>query len=362
VNTRRTLESLIVAVLLLSTMAAGARGDIITVTNTDDSGPGSLRQALSDVINGDTITFAVTGTIGLTSGQLLVDKSITISGPGAAKLAVNGKANSRVFYVGFAQTVTMSGLTITNGFANEEFLDGGGIYNDHATLTLTDCRLSNNSAFRDGGGVYNGGAMHPDRQVGTAMMTISNCIVSDNSTGNDGGGICNDASFGGNASLQISDSAVSGNSATYGAGLLNDARLKGTAMLHISNSTLSDNSGLYGGAILSIGDDLASTPLMIGNCTITRNSAQVWGGGVYNHGMLTIVNSTITGNVVDGGGGGIYNESSVLSAHSTFSDNSAISGGGIYKAAGGSPPTALEISNTVLNAGVSGENISTAAQ
>ena len=72
----------------------------ITVTNTNDSGPGSLRQALADANDGDTIDFAVTGTIGLTSGELLVNKGITISGPGADNLAVDSNANSRVFYVG----------------------------------------------------------------------------------------------------------------------------------------------------------------------------------------------------------------------------------------------------------------------
>lgn len=73
-------------------------GDCHYVTNTDDSGPGSLRQALADANDGDTINFAVAGTIGLTSGELLVDKSITISGPGAENLAVNGNAKSRVFH------------------------------------------------------------------------------------------------------------------------------------------------------------------------------------------------------------------------------------------------------------------------
>src|SRR5438477_11616753 len=86
--------------------------NVITVTNTNDSGPGSLRQALADVNDGDTINFAVTGTIGLTSGELLVDKAITISGPGAASLTVNGNAKSRVFHIGSGRTVTISGLTI----------------------------------------------------------------------------------------------------------------------------------------------------------------------------------------------------------------------------------------------------------
>ena len=113
------------------------------VTNTNDSGPGSLRQALAEVIDGDTINFAVTGTIGLTSGELLVARSITISGPGAENLAVNGNKQSRVFHIASGETVTISGLTITNGHASDI---GGGIYNDHAVLILNDCTISGNSA------------------------------------------------------------------------------------------------------------------------------------------------------------------------------------------------------------------------
>src|SRR2546428_4332446 len=104
-----------IAVVLLCAVANPAHAATITVTNTNDSGAGSLRQALADANNGDTITFAVTGTIGLTTDELLVDKSITISGPGADNLAVNGNAKSRVFYIGAGRTVTISGLTITSG-------------------------------------------------------------------------------------------------------------------------------------------------------------------------------------------------------------------------------------------------------
>ena len=71
----------------------------IIVTNTNDSGPGSLRQALADANDDDIIGFAVTGTIGLTSGELLVAKNITISGPGAENLAVNGNGKSTVFHI-----------------------------------------------------------------------------------------------------------------------------------------------------------------------------------------------------------------------------------------------------------------------
>jgi hypothetical protein len=89
---------LAIVVVFFAVMAA-LQADTITVTNTNDSGVGSLRQALADVNDGDTIDFAVTGTIGLTSGELLVDKSITISGPGADNLAISGNAKSRVFHV-----------------------------------------------------------------------------------------------------------------------------------------------------------------------------------------------------------------------------------------------------------------------
>src|ERR1700683_4077672 len=72
----------------------------ISVTNTADNGPGSLRIALNFAQNGDTVdATGVSGTILLTSGQLIVDRSVTIVGPGPGNLAVNGNAASRVFYV-----------------------------------------------------------------------------------------------------------------------------------------------------------------------------------------------------------------------------------------------------------------------
>ena len=110
----------------------------ITVTKTSDSGAGTLRQAISDneaAGGGNTINFSITGAITLTSGELLIIKDVTITGPGARLLTVqrstaSGTPNFRIFRVvppsGGSVTVSISGLTIANGFPPAN--SGGGIY------------------------------------------------------------------------------------------------------------------------------------------------------------------------------------------------------------------------------------------
>ena len=71
----------------------------ITVTNNNDSGPGSLRQAIANSSPGDTIDFdsSLSGqTITFTSGGLTINKNLTIAGPGANLLAVDGNFFSTV--------------------------------------------------------------------------------------------------------------------------------------------------------------------------------------------------------------------------------------------------------------------------
>src|SRR5215468_2010340 len=98
------------------TTAKGNRpANVITVTNTNDSGPGSLRQALADANDGDTINFDVSlkgQTIALTSGELVIDKNITITGPGSDQLAVSVdfQYHFRIFHVMASPTVTIEGL------------------------------------------------------------------------------------------------------------------------------------------------------------------------------------------------------------------------------------------------------------
>src|SRR5436189_4387378 len=128
-NARRRATTLAIGVLLFYAGIIHTQAATITVTNKNDSGPGSLRQALASANDGDTINFAVTGTITLTTDELLVDKSITISGPGSDNLTVDGNHASHIFHVSGGVTATVAGLSISNG--GESPGAGGGIYNDH---------------------------------------------------------------------------------------------------------------------------------------------------------------------------------------------------------------------------------------
>src|SRR5438034_8628395 len=106
----------------------------VTVTSTADSGPGSLRDAIAVASPGGTITFAVTGTIVLTNGELLINKSLTILGPGPGSLTVqrdtaSGTPDFRIFHITVG-SVFISGLTVYNG----RDLSGAGIQNEDSLV------------------------------------------------------------------------------------------------------------------------------------------------------------------------------------------------------------------------------------
>ena len=218
--------------LLACTTAIAAPADVITVTNTNDSGPGSLRQALADVHDGDTINFAVIGAISLTSGELLITRSVTISGPGANLLAIMREPNSasfRIFHVTPNHAVTIEGLAVINGSILNGF--GGGILNQEGTLIINGCAVSGNSALGQqglGGGIFSNGS----GGGGFASLTITDSALSGNVAAN-GGAIFNDGASG-MAILTINNSTLSSNSF---AGIFSD----GTATITITRSTLNDN-------------------------------------------------------------------------------------------------------------------------
>jgi hypothetical protein len=343
---RRT-TTVAVGVLLFCAVVIHLQATTLTVTNTNDSGLGSLRQTLATANDGDTINFAVTGTISLTSGELLVERNVTISGPGAATLTVDGNATSRVFHIGPGKTVSIWGLTLTNGSTDSE--NGGGMLNDHAILTINSCAVQNSSAQSNrGGGIYNDGS------AGSAALTILNSTVSGNYAYSAGGGIYNDAEDGGSATLTIINSTVDGNSSIHGlpfhggagGGVYNDSSA-GNAALTIRNSIVHGNyTSSAGGGIYNDAANGGSATLTIMNSTIDGNGAAYndipvgggEGGGVYNDaGIGTITNSVVSNNGAGvneefpaGSGGGISNRGTMTIIESTIKNNGVFwIGGGI---------------------------------
>jgi len=281
---------------LLFAISISAYANTITVINTNDSGSGSLRQALAVVNDGDTINFdsALNGqTITLTTAELLINRSITVMGPGANLLTVARAQDAgvfRIFHVTSGHTVTIQGVTISNGSTFQGFAIGGaGIWNDHSGLSVNNCVLTGNALDHQS----SGGAISNDAgDSGSASLTINNSTISGNNLGvggsaNFGGGILN-YGIHGNASLTINSSTISGNQAFQGGGLFNNGGVTGSiAVVTINNSTISGNSAeQYSGGIVNLGDEGGQATLTVTNCTFAGNSLSCCqdGGAIFNDG------------------------------------------------------------------------------
>jgi hypothetical protein len=181
----------------------------------------------------DTISFNLgAGPQTINLGSVLPDLSnMTIQGPGADKLTVrrNTGGNYRIFNVPSTRTVTLSGMTFSNGRI-ETSAGGGGILNS-GTLTIDACVISNNSTTASGGGINNSGT------------------------------------------LNVTSSTLSGNSATvYGGAFAETA-----GSTYFKQCTFNGNSAQTGGAICEYGPGQGRTSAE--RCTISNNTATGGGGG-----------------------------------------------------------------------------------
>src|SRR5437773_7267943 len=325
-----------------TTVKGNRPADVITVTNGDDSGPGSLRQALADANDGDTINFdASVGTVILTTAELAIDKSLTLSGaPQMVTVVRASQTEFHIFHVMPGHSVEIDGLTISGGHITGD--NGGGILNDNSTVTIAHCTVNGNvivSASFDansGGGIYNSGTM----TLNQVIVNNNNAVFSGGGGGEtSGGGISNTGTM-----IIIAGTVQSNMGFASAGGIFNTGMLTITGSTIVNNQT--GNPGHFGGS----------------------------GGGIINDGTMTIQDSTISGNTARGGdiqggeGGGISGNNNTITgnsalhgggvagggniAHTTFSTNSASrAGGAIYLT---SP---LELGNTILKAGASGVNI-----
>lgn len=209
--------------------AQPARAGTIVVGNTNDSGPRSLRQAISDAVGGDTITIPA-GTYSLAS-PLVVDKALTLVGAGARATVLDGGGSTRIFSLQPpAAAVTIVGVTMRNGRA-----PSGGAINTQVPMTLTDDAIVGSQAGNgDGGGIYT-----------SAAFTLERVLIAGNTAPNgDGGGIefAPTSPFVGT----IYDSTLTQNSAGGSGGGLNDFN-SSTEIVHLEGDSLVANSAARGG-------------------------------------------------------------------------------------------------------------------
>jgi hypothetical protein len=277
---------------------------VFSVTNTDDSGNGSLREAVvSANLNpgADEIDIQTEGTLALTFGEFGITDSLTINGPGKDLFTIDAQQDSRIFRTTAALDLTIRGLTLTGGLTtgDGDAGRGGAIRSLYAgTLTIEDSTITGNATTgedADGGAIF---------AIGD--VEIVNSTISNNSTAGiqaEGGGIAS------NGRVSLTRSTVSGNS---------------TANTH------SD-----GGGIRSIGVTLHESSVT-GNSTSGDISS---GGGIRSSGVSYFYGSTISGNFTSGensNGGGILTATlgspylhirdSTITDNHTFGSNSIVGG------------------------------------
>jgi predicted outer membrane repeat protein len=245
---------------LFTAPAPRAYAATLTVTNANDSGAGSLRQAITDAVSGDTINFGGDYTINLTTAELAISKNLTIDGVGRT-IVINGPGSScstcfRVFNVTGAFTFNLKNLTVANGYRSAGGYFGGAILNTAGgTLNITNVTFSNNRVPSGlGGAIYS-----------TGVVNITGSTFSGNKSATTGTG----------GAINISNN------------------------LTVYNSSFSNNTGSSGSAIyISGGTHVISNTTFYSNAVGTNAFGAL---AAYSSANVTIVNSTIANNK----GGGI---------------------------------------------------------
>ncbi|MFC1505085.1 right-handed parallel beta-helix repeat-containing protein [Thermodesulfobacteriota bacterium] len=254
---------------------------------------------------------------------------ISTNGPMETVIDGNGQGRVVAFVTGESRESVLEGFTITNG--------QGGVYIDHASPTIANCRIMNNSTGNGGGiAIEYGEPLITDCTIaGNAASdsgggvycfrsapVILGSTIENNQAGSNGGGIHYDLESSG----RIAISTISNNSAEYGGGIsLRDA------WPVITRSEISRNTAVSSGGGLNISfnniQGMDSYTAILTNCLITKNVVESRGGGIFingtpDHGVsIDMANCTIAGNLATwwlASGGGLYVDSATADVRNTI--------------------------------------------
>jgi hypothetical protein len=370
----RTLHAFVLAAVVALIPAASAEA-AITVSNTNDAGPGSLRQAIADAPPGEAIVVPA-GTYTLASGELTIEKSLTISGHAAADTIIRSGGPFRVFDVGGpGNSITISGVTIRDGslVTPSGVEEGAGIRNEEASLTLLNAVVTNNRADVSGtgsggsGGVAEGGGIYSEDGALTmdGVSVTGNAVLANGAGGGGNGGVVEGGgvAFYEGTALTIRNSDISANVANAvggpeggnggvseggGAALEFESATSGSLTASTFSGNSADvsggagggNGGVAEGGGLLVASEAQWIPLS--NLTVAANSARAPGGAGGNGGVveggglllavetgtsISLVNSTVAGNSVDSGSNGIAEGGNIEGDPGVKVSNSIVSGG-----------------------------------
>lgn len=393
---------------------------VITVTNTNDFGTGSLRTAIvSLAVNGDTIRFdpnlISNGSDTIIATEIRFSKSLYIIGlyNTTDTLYISGNNNSRIFGITNTTNVTLDSLVLINGNGVGTTLTGHGgavLYRGSDTLSIKNSIIRGNVAGSKGGGIY----VYSFDYSNSPSIRVINSIISGNTTINgNGGGIytsssssptsssvtVNNSTISGNAgagiysyfnnssfppsfsSIMVNNSTINGNT---GAGIysfsysndtviVNNSIINGntgrgiysyssnSSFISISNSEISENieTGVYS---YSYSSNYTST-VLVDSSDIIGNERGIFSYSDGSSSLVTVSNSNISGNTTSNSGGGIYANSNLTSSSlaSVTVNNSTICGNIAYWSGGGIYCSANSTFVTVNNATISGNTANNGA-
>jgi uncharacterized repeat protein (TIGR01451 family) len=269
--------------------APAAPGPVCAVD--DDGGAGvDYTSIISAVQDANCATINVAAGLYAEPGTINIYRGLTLQGAGAESTIIDGSGDHRVLYVSLSHDVTVSGVTLRNGYGSW----GAGVQVDGvvstATFTLTHSVVASNTSSAGAGGVY---VQHPN-----ARAVISDCAIFNNT-----------------ASADLN---------SHGGGLyVHEGQLKLVDSTVFSNRTDYQGGGLYAGGVGNL--------LTVQRSAIVSNSAGGSGGGVHSEvGTLFLWQSAVISNVSGNNGGGVFNNSNAAFVDTTVAWNRAHNSGGIH--------------------------------